>query len=156
MKLTTDPGQTGWHRLGARPIARILYKYTIGKLKYGRGDTYDAERYWSDRFEKYGASLLGPGHEGLSEDENEHMYNEGRRGLICSFCDRQKHFRLPVDGYWKLDAETGILHRFDCSPRSRRRNSLAWILPIPISKFWGKRHAGVGFHKSRCDDRTPL
>jgi SAM-dependent methyltransferase len=45
-------------------------------LRYRSRDGYDAQRYWTDRFGKYGSSLRGVGHEGLSEDENQQMYSE--------------------------------------------------------------------------------
>ena len=55
---------------------RIAYKLTVGRLVYSRGDSYDAEKYWSDRFQRYGDSLRGPGHEGLSTDENAREYTK--------------------------------------------------------------------------------
>ena len=57
-------------------ILRIAYKLTLGRLVYSRGDSYDAEKYWTDRFQHNGGSLRGPGHEGLSADENARMYAE--------------------------------------------------------------------------------
>lgn len=55
---------------------RGIYKLTLGKWKYKRGESYDAQRYWGDRFKKYGQSLRGPGHEGLSDAENLREYTE--------------------------------------------------------------------------------
>lgn len=57
-------------------INRAIYKTVIGPLKYGRGNDYDAARYWHDRFSRYGQSFKSVGHEGLSEEENEKMYKE--------------------------------------------------------------------------------
>ena len=54
---------------------RIAYKLTVGRLAYSRGDSYDAEKFWSDRFKRHGDSLRGPGHEGLSTDENAREYS---------------------------------------------------------------------------------
>lgn len=55
-------------------LFRILYKVTIGPYKYSKEDGYDAENYWKDRFSKYGFSIKGVGHEGLSEEENVKKY----------------------------------------------------------------------------------
>jgi 2-polyprenyl-3-methyl-5-hydroxy-6-metoxy-1,4-benzoquinol methylase len=70
-------------------LGRILYKHTIGRLRYARGDTYDAEAYWGDRFRKFGTSLKGPGHEGLNEDDNRQMY-EAAGKLFADYCAREK------------------------------------------------------------------
>jgi SAM-dependent methyltransferase len=48
----------------------------LDRRKYGRGDDYDAAAYWGDRLAKYGHSLKGAGHEGLSEEVNVRMYKE--------------------------------------------------------------------------------
>jgi 2-polyprenyl-3-methyl-5-hydroxy-6-metoxy-1,4-benzoquinol methylase len=49
---------------------------TVDRLKYASKDDYDSERYWGDRFRKHGLSLLGPGHDGFSLEENEAAYRE--------------------------------------------------------------------------------
>ena len=55
-------------------LRRAASKLLTGPLKYRRGTGYDARRYWSDRFGRYGMSLRGPGNEGLSNDENRRLY----------------------------------------------------------------------------------
>jgi SAM-dependent methyltransferase len=55
---------------------RVLYKRLIAPFKYRSADGYDAPKYWSDRFEKYGTAMRGPGHEGLTEEENNILYEE--------------------------------------------------------------------------------
>jgi SAM-dependent methyltransferase len=57
-------------------VGRVISKKLTGRLKYRSREGYDAKHYWSDRFDKYGVSLRGAGHEGLSEEENEKMYVE--------------------------------------------------------------------------------
>lgn len=57
-------------------VRRGAYKLLVGPLRYGRGADYDAARYWSDRFERNRFALRGPGHEGMSEKDNERMYAE--------------------------------------------------------------------------------
>jgi SAM-dependent methyltransferase len=55
---------------------RGLAKLVVGPLRYGRKGGYDAERYWSDRFARYGRSLVASGNEGYTEAENERDYAE--------------------------------------------------------------------------------
>ena len=57
-------------------LKRVIMKKLIAPLKYRSNHGYDAPAYWQDRFRKYGTSIKGPGHEGLSEAENEKMYQE--------------------------------------------------------------------------------
>lgn len=66
MRVTGLPGLLG----------RVIYKGIIAPARYGSGaGRYDAERFWRDRFAKYGGQLRGSGHEGLSEAENRSRYN---------------------------------------------------------------------------------
>jgi len=60
-------------------VKRAISKKLTGRLKYRSGTGYDAEKYWGDRFKKYGSSLQGAGHEGLTEEANEAMYLEAAR-----------------------------------------------------------------------------
>ncbi len=71
----------------AAQITRGLSKVIIGPMIYGRKDDYDAQRYWSDRFSKYGNSLKGPGHEGLSEQENQKAYEAAAQIFINACSD---------------------------------------------------------------------
>ena len=66
-------------------VSRVLYKLTLERLKYRGGKGYEAERYWTDRFNKFGASLRGAGYDGLSEQANTAMYAEAaeRFSLFC-------------------------------------------------------------------------
>jgi SAM-dependent methyltransferase len=64
-------------------LGRAISKLVIGPIKYRAAGGYDAERYWSDRFRRYGSSLRGVGHEGLSDAANEAMYAEAA-GLFKS------------------------------------------------------------------------
>ena len=69
-------------------LKRALYKTTVGPMKYKKGDDYDAESYWHDRFSKYGKTLKGAGDEGLSEDENRRMYVEAAE-IFTDICRKQ-------------------------------------------------------------------
>src|ERR1700674_3499828 len=55
-------------------LRRTVDKLVIGPLRYRNGNGYDAQSYWSDRFQRHGTSLQGPGDEGLSEAENDREY----------------------------------------------------------------------------------
>lgn len=69
-------------------IRRALFKTILGSRKYGKGNDYDAARYWHDRFSKYGQSLKGAGDEGLSEEENLKIYAEAAKVFI-DLCRRE-------------------------------------------------------------------
>jgi len=66
-------------------LNRAFNKILIGPVKYGSGNDYKADRYWKDRFSKYGYCLQGAGDESISGEENEKMYHEASsvfRGII--------------------------------------------------------------------------
>jgi SAM-dependent methyltransferase len=54
----------------------------IGPIKYRGTDGYNAELYWRDRFLAHGASLRGPGHEGLSDQANASLNADARAALL--------------------------------------------------------------------------
>lgn len=71
--------QSAIRKLRQDPIGffrRAFYKTFVAPLKYRTKDGYDAARYWSDRFARYGSSLKGVGDEGLSEQTNRAMYEK--------------------------------------------------------------------------------
>lgn len=55
-------------------LKRVIFKTFIGPFKYRTDNDYDAQKYWNDRFSKYGKTLTASGDEGLSEEENRHDY----------------------------------------------------------------------------------
>jgi SAM-dependent methyltransferase len=69
-------GTGGLPKIDLGLLGRAVSKKLTGRIKYRSGAGYDAQRYWSDRFGKYGVSLRGAGHEGLAEEANEKMYVE--------------------------------------------------------------------------------
>jgi 2-polyprenyl-3-methyl-5-hydroxy-6-metoxy-1,4-benzoquinol methylase len=69
-------------------IKRAFFKTVVGPLKYGRGDDYDAEKYWAERLAKYGSSLQGPGDEGLPHRDNEEVYEQAARILFDEIAKR--------------------------------------------------------------------
>jgi 2-polyprenyl-3-methyl-5-hydroxy-6-metoxy-1,4-benzoquinol methylase len=69
-------------------IKRSLYRTLIGPIKYGKGNDYDAHKYWHNRFSKYGLSLKGAGDEGLSEEENKKRYTEAAK-VFTDLCQRE-------------------------------------------------------------------
>lgn len=63
-------------------VWRTIFKSVIARARYGgEAGHYDAERFWKDRFAKYGAQLRGSGHEGLTEAENRARYEGAGRVL---------------------------------------------------------------------------
>lgn len=69
-------------------LRRAVEKAVVGPLRFGKGSGYDAPRYWDERFRRYGLSLLGPGDEGLTEEENRQAYEAARRDLLA-LCARE-------------------------------------------------------------------
>lgn len=63
-------------------IKRAFLKTVIEPLKYGEKGGYKADRYWQDRFSKYGSSIFGPGDHSFSAKDNLKMYNEARNIFI--------------------------------------------------------------------------
>ncbi|MCU0679090.1 MAG: class I SAM-dependent methyltransferase [Planctomycetes bacterium] len=63
-------------------------KIVIGPLCYGRAGDYDARGYWHDRLSKYQLSLIGAGDEGLTERENQKVYETAARDFL-SLCGKE-------------------------------------------------------------------
>lgn len=47
-----------------------LAKLTYYPIKYRRGEGYDVESYWKDRFSRHGMAFRGVGNEGIDEQRN--------------------------------------------------------------------------------------
>jgi len=69
-------------------VRRAFYKLFVGSFVYRKGGGYDAHRYWTDRFQKYGSDLRGAGDEGLSEGENRGMYERAGQTFL-EVCRRE-------------------------------------------------------------------
>lgn len=82
-KFTADPLGTAHN---------VWRKGLVEPLRYGTApDTYDARRYWSNRFARHTDSLRGPGDEGLSDEENQREYQAAGEQFLA-LCQS-----LPVD-----------------------------------------------------------
>lgn len=68
-------------------VRRVVFKTVIGPRRYGTTSGYDAERFWGDRFKKYGTGLRGSGDEGLSEAQNEAAYRQAGAILVTAARD---------------------------------------------------------------------
>jgi SAM-dependent methyltransferase len=97
-------------------VKRALSKTIIGPIKYGRGEDYNASKYWHDRFSTYGLSLKAVGDEGLSEAENEKLYTHARERFL-HLCRREtihlSHLRVLEIGcgtgfYTRLLCDAGV------------------------------------------------
>lgn len=63
-------------------VRRVVFKTVVGPRRYGTDTGYDAQRFWSDRFSKYSTNLRGSGDEGLSETQNQLIYERAGATLI--------------------------------------------------------------------------
>jgi len=66
-------------------LKRALFKTLIAPFKYRKGTDYDAQKYWHDRFSKYGKTLTASGDEGLSEEENRRDYERAVNTMKAVF-----------------------------------------------------------------------
>lgn len=73
-------------RLDAGPVdfvRRVVQKTILGPVKYRSRGGYDANRFWRDRFRRYGTALRGAGDEGLSEEANRRIYEQAGDILVA-------------------------------------------------------------------------
>ncbi len=70
-------------------IVRAIKKRIIYPFFYGKRNDYNAEKYWHDRFLKYGDSILGPGNDAMSESQNLEMYRKAK-SVFLETCDKEK------------------------------------------------------------------
>ena len=68
-------------------LRRGIDKLFIAPFRYGRGNDYDASRYWEDRFHRHGPSLCSVGDEGMSEPEIREAYAT-QAGEMLNMLDR--------------------------------------------------------------------
>ncbi len=66
-------------------LKRAIFKTLIAPFKYRKGNDYDAQKYWHDRFSKYGKTLTASGDEGLSEEENRRDYERAVNTMMAVF-----------------------------------------------------------------------
>lgn len=84
-------------------FVKTLNKLIIGPLRYGKKNDYDAERYWQDRFDQYGDSIVGVGNEGLDEASNKAVY----KATASQFKDIIKDKRIDLSKARILDVGCG-------------------------------------------------
>ena len=83
------------------PLHKILKKYidglralkrtttnALGSFRYGKGSTFQAERYWRYRLSRHGLSLKGVGNAGLSVKDNAEVY-AGAKKVFLNLCSRE-------------------------------------------------------------------
>ncbi|HZU37325.1 MAG TPA: class I SAM-dependent methyltransferase [Gemmataceae bacterium] len=91
-------------------LRRFFWKTVIGPLRYVKSGYYDAERYWQDRYRKYGTSLRGAGDEGLSEEENVASKKDDAQVLL-QLC-RQESINLSQARVLDVGCGTGFFAGF--------------------------------------------
>lgn len=104
--------QASINKLRHDPIGffrRAFYKTLIAPVKYRVKGGYDAARYWSDRFSKYGTSMKGVGDEGLSEQDNRTMY-ESAGAVFLDLC-RQEGIDLSTARVLEIGCGNGFYTR---------------------------------------------
>jgi 2-polyprenyl-3-methyl-5-hydroxy-6-metoxy-1,4-benzoquinol methylase len=92
------------------PVVKIIDKIIIEPARYGIGKHYNAEKYWRERFKRFGMTLRGSGNRQLTEEENEHFY----RGATQSFLSilEQENIALHTCRILDVGCGTGYYTRF--------------------------------------------
>jgi len=90
-------------------VRRVIYKILIAPLKYRTKGGYDAARYWSDRFARYGTAMKGVGDEGLSERDNREMY-ESAAAAFLDLC-RQEGIDFSTSRVLEIGCGNGFYTR---------------------------------------------
>ncbi len=93
-----------------------IYTKIIGPLRYKAKDGYNAQKFWSERFKRYGASLKAAGNVNLTEQENIKMYEKSGKTILDLFKTYEimlKDKRVLEIGcgtgfYTKLMSEIGV------------------------------------------------
>ncbi len=87
-------------------IKLAFKKKIIGPLKYGKRHDYDAEKYWRDRFIKYGFSLKSVGNEGFSEEDNRRAYMNASNLFIGIL--KEEHIEFEKISALEIGVGTGF------------------------------------------------
>ncbi len=95
----------------------LIYTKIIGPLRYKAGNGYDAQKFWSERFKRYGTSLRAAGNVNLTEQENMKMYEKSGRTILDLFKNygivlkdkRVLEIGCGTGFYTKLVSEIGVL-----------------------------------------------
>ncbi len=87
-------------------LQRGIFKIFIAPFKYRKGDDYNAEKYWQDRFSKYGKTLTASGDEGLSEEENRRDYQLAVNTMIAIL--HQEKFNFDQIQVLEIGCGTGF------------------------------------------------
>jgi 2-polyprenyl-3-methyl-5-hydroxy-6-metoxy-1,4-benzoquinol methylase len=92
------------------PIVKIVDYILFEPVRYGIGKHYNAEKYWHDRYAKFGMTLRGSGNRQQTEEENEILY----RATTQSFLAVVEHegISLPDCRVLDIGCGTGYYTRF--------------------------------------------
>lgn len=87
-------------------MVRTINKIIIAPFIYSKDGGYDAQKYWHDRFSKYGKTLRASGDEGLSEQENIRSYKQAADIMLTLF--RQEKINLEQTNVLEIGCGTGF------------------------------------------------
>jgi SAM-dependent methyltransferase len=92
------------------PIVKTVDQIILEPLLYGIGVHYNAEKYWRDRFQKFGMSLQASGNRQLTEAENEAFYRATTQSFLAVL--EQEAVSLPACRVLDVGCGTGYYTRF--------------------------------------------
>lgn len=79
-------------------------------IRYGVGKHYQAEKYWHDRFKKFGMSLQASGNRQKTEEENEIFYRATTQSFLAIL--EQERIVLPECRILDIGCGSGYYTRF--------------------------------------------
>jgi len=83
---------------------RSQWESSQNRKRYGSAEDYNAEQYWTDRHSDFGFDLRGVGNKGLTQEENEAQYREGK----ATFLQLLSEEKISLEGKNVLDVGCGI------------------------------------------------
>jgi 2-polyprenyl-3-methyl-5-hydroxy-6-metoxy-1,4-benzoquinol methylase len=92
------------------PIIKIIDFVIFEPIRYGIGKHYHAEKYWHDRFKKFGMSLQASGNRQKTEEENESFYRATTQSFLSII--EQERIVLSESRILDIGCGTGYYTRF--------------------------------------------
>jgi 2-polyprenyl-3-methyl-5-hydroxy-6-metoxy-1,4-benzoquinol methylase len=92
------------------PIVKLVDRVIFEPVRYGRNKHYNAEKYWHDRFKKFGMTLQASANRQLTEQENEVFYRATTQSFL-SVLERES-IELSECRVLDIGCGTGYYTRF--------------------------------------------